>query len=282
MSHDGGEGIGRGADDVSTLDFSSLVALLREPNMPSGGAETVRRVLRRCPLDGDATVLEIGCNTGFTTIEIASWTRAHVVGIDVNDRSLTHARAKATRYGIDNASFVRSDALALPFGAGTFDLVFCSNVTSFIVDHAAAAAEYRRVLRPRGVLAAVPIYYVEDPPEPLRRAVGAAIGIDLPVLSRDYWIELFSDPRLHLFAEEAYRYDDRSADDIRRYVDMVMQQADLDRERADVRRALHDRLLYFYELFNENLRYAGFSILLWRLDHPNREPILHSARRVHT
>ncbi|MFC0542580.1 class I SAM-dependent methyltransferase [Kutzneria chonburiensis] len=264
--------------EIRALDFSSVVGLINEPNMPSGGGDTVRRVLQLARPRPGRPVLEVGSNTGYTTIELASWLDAPVTGLDVNPVSNAFADAKARAAGIDNVTFVLGDGQGMPFRDNTFELVFASNVTSFMSDHGKAGDEYYRVLAPRGVLAAVPIYYRSAPPESLRGAVEQAIGVPLPVTSKDYWVDVFSRPGVSLIADEPYEYVRQSGDRIAEYVETVMGQAHLDAQPTDKVDALRERLTYFYELFDENLSYCGYSILLFRAGHPNPEPVLHATR----
>lgn len=266
--------------EIRELDFSRLVGIVNEPNMPSGGGHTIRRVLELARPRAGEQILEVGSNTGYTSIEMASWVDAPVVGVDINPVSNEFARKKAAAAGIDNVSFEQGDGHSLGFQDGEFQLVFCSNVTSFIDDHRRAAAEYYRVLGDRGILAAVPIYYRETPPEELRRRVEAAIGVPLPVTSLEYWTDVFSHPEATLVVEEPYEYVRQTPERIQKYVDDVFRQPHLECQPEEKLAALRDRLTYFYDLFDENLSYAGFSILLFRRSHPNPEPILHEARRV--
>jgi ubiquinone/menaquinone biosynthesis C-methylase UbiE len=264
--------------EIKTLDFSRVVGLTNEPNMPSGGGATVRRVLELAHIRPGRPVLEVGSNTGYTTIEMASWIDAPVTGLDVNPVSNAFAAAKAAAYGIGNATFVLGDGQGMPFPDDYFDLVFCSNVTSFMDDHGKAINEYYRVLAPLGILASVPIYYRRTPPEPLRARVEEAIGVRLPVTSRDYWADMFSRPRVSLIADESYEYVRQSPERIAAYTATVMSEPHLRDLPTDKLAALRNRLTHFYELFDENLAYCGYSILLFRLGHPNPEPVLHTTR----
>lgn len=265
---------------IENVDFSTLVGVANEPNMCSGGTATIRRVLQQVPVHADSRFLEVGSNTGFTTIEFASWIPGKVYGVDINPKSIELARKKASAFGITNAEFIHANALTLPFENHRFDLVFVSNVTSFIQDRERAITEYYRVLKPRGVLAAVPIYYHEAPPEELRKRVEEAVGAPIPVRGKDYWQNLFSHTGTELFFDEEYEYIYQSPERIAAYVDMVMSHPHLGEFPAETRAAIANRLQYFYHLFNENLRYARYTILLYRTGAPNLEPILHQSRRV--
>lgn len=269
-------------DQIEAMDFSSLVGIANEPNMPSGGAATIRRVLEKVPGSHheSARLLEVGSNTGFTCIEMASWIRGQVTGVDINPISIDFSRKKAAAAGIRNVEFIQSNATGLDFPDGTFDLVFCSNVTSFVRDREQAIKEYYRVLKPLGVLAAAPIYYKDTPPNDLLKRVETAVGAPIPVRGKDYWTNLFQHPEAELYFEEEYEYIYQTQDRIDDYVAMVMDQPHMEQFTSQVRSAIQKRLTYFYQIFNDNLQYARYSILLYRLGAPNRVPILHETRRV--
>jgi len=96
-----------------------------------------------------ARVLEVGAGSA----PCARW--LHREGVDVVASDLSHAMLRAAleanrRTGVD-VPLVQADALALPFAAGSFDVVFTSyGVVPFVADAAALHREVARVLRPGG------------------------------------------------------------------------------------------------------------------------------------
>lgn len=61
--------------------------------------------------------LDVACGTGFLTRHL----RGDVVGLDASEQMLAEARKQ-----VPGASFVRGDALSLPFADGAFDRIFTS------------------------------------------------------------------------------------------------------------------------------------------------------------
>lgn len=180
------------AERVADLNFSQTVSLLNEPNMCSGGAETIRTVLRHVPpLHAASRILEVGSNTGFSVLEFASMVPGAVHGIDIEPYSVQLSQAKAEHLGLANAHFSVGDGTAIDYPEKDFDLVYASNVTSFIPDAARAVSEYYRVLKRFGTLAAVPIYYRSTPPPALLTKVEEAIGAPLQVRRLEDWLPVF-------------------------------------------------------------------------------------------
>lgn len=265
-------------EEIEKANFSELVSIVREPNMCSGGIETLRVIIRESNLRHDARILEIGSNTGFSSIEFASTLpHAKVIGIDINEQSVAFANDKAQRNGITNVDFIQSDALTLPFEDNYFDLVFCSNVTSFINDKNSAIKEYTRVLKPNGILAAVPIFYREKPPLNVKAEVEKAINAEIKSFNKEYWEKYFTSFNLQSFYTKDYKYVQSTAKDIQDYIEMVMRQEHLNYVSEAEKISMKNRLKYFYELFDLNLTYCGFSIMLYKYKPINNEPILHKT-----
>ncbi len=113
----------------------------------------------RLPLGPGARVLDIGCGEGRHAVAAAR-DAGEVVGVDLDPDRLVTAREDYDTYADGTpGTFLRGDALDLPFVDDGFDVVVCSEVLEHLPDHEAAIAELRRVCRPGGALAvSVPRY----------------------------------------------------------------------------------------------------------------------------
>jgi SAM-dependent methyltransferase len=72
-------------------------------------------------------------------------------GIDPSEAQLSFAR---TRPGVQGATFLQGDAMALPFDADRFDTAVMALVIFFVPEPAKGVAEMVRVVRPGGAVAA--------------------------------------------------------------------------------------------------------------------------------
>lgn len=97
-----------------------------------------------------ARVLDVGTGPGFLAILCASH-GCEVHGVDTSPNMMAEAARLARESGVD-ATFSRMDAGALDFPDGSFDCVLARNLTWTLLDPAGAYAEWRRVLRPGGLL----------------------------------------------------------------------------------------------------------------------------------
>lgn len=96
-------------------------------------------------------VLDVACGEGYGAALLAL-RASHVTGVDIDPRTLAHARKSYVEHG--NVAFVEGSAAALPMDDASVDVV-----TSFeTIEHLPAddqprmLAEFARVLRPAGIL----------------------------------------------------------------------------------------------------------------------------------
>jgi ubiquinone/menaquinone biosynthesis C-methylase UbiE len=105
------------------------------------------------PAGGVLEALDIGCGTGFLSLELAS--RGHrVTGIDFAPAMIAEARKKAVERQF-SIRFADADAEQLPFAAGTFDMAVSRHLLWTLPHPDAAIDEWVRVLRPGGRLIVV-------------------------------------------------------------------------------------------------------------------------------
>jgi SAM-dependent methyltransferase len=98
------------------------------------------------PLAKDKAVLDLGCNNGYGTNELARV--AHrAVGLDVSETAVADARR---RFGGAGPEFRVFDGNQIPFDDGTFSTVTSFQVIEHVVDTGAYLDEIARVLQPDG------------------------------------------------------------------------------------------------------------------------------------
>jgi len=118
-----------------------MVPLIFDPY----AVDITRRVVALAP----RRVLEIAAGTGAVTRALARALPASVeiVATDLNPPMLARAAAVGTARPV---TWQPADAMALPFDAGSFDLVVCQFGAMFFPDKGRAYAEVRRVLADGG------------------------------------------------------------------------------------------------------------------------------------
>jgi SAM-dependent methyltransferase len=116
-----------------------------------GRRRVIRAELDQLPLPRDARVLDAGCGSGRTLVELADY--GAVAGIELDPDAAQLARDR------DLGEIVVGRVEELPWGDEAFDLISCLDVIEHTPDDRRALIELRRVCRPGGfLLVTVPAY----------------------------------------------------------------------------------------------------------------------------
>lgn len=127
---------------------------LLDGELHPGGSLTTRRALQMAGVGTGDRLLDVASGSGGSALLAARELGASVIGVEYGAEAVREAREAAAAAGLGaRASFVRGDAEALPFAAGSFDAVLCECSLCTFGNKQRAVAEIGRVLRPGGRLA---------------------------------------------------------------------------------------------------------------------------------
>jgi SAM-dependent methyltransferase len=99
-------------------------------------------------------VLDVGCGPGTLTVDLATLIApGRMRGVDASADVIEAARRTAAERGVE-VDFSVGDAYALALDDGSVDIVHAHQVLQHLADPVAALVEWRRVLKPGGLLAA--------------------------------------------------------------------------------------------------------------------------------
>jgi SAM-dependent methyltransferase len=128
------------------LRIQTVDALSFESEIP-GWAEGQRRYLREISsaLDTSWRILDCACGDGVGLEELRSLGVKHLVGVEVSAEKARHARNRGFQV-------VEDDMHRLSFTDGLFDAVISSHTLEHALDPDRALEEFRRVLKPDGML----------------------------------------------------------------------------------------------------------------------------------
>jgi ubiquinone/menaquinone biosynthesis C-methylase UbiE len=142
-------------------------------------------------------VLDVCCGTGAASVAAAEavGSGGFVLGVDLAERQLTRARAKAHARGWTHADFRVGNLDDLPVSAGAFDAVLCVYGIFFVREMAGALARLWGSVRPGGVLALTT--WAERAFEPGNTAFWNAVRQVRPELVRTFpWHRIDTPARL--------------------------------------------------------------------------------------
>ena len=131
-----------------SVDAASYDAWYHTPRGSWIGEVEYRLLHRMLAPVPDATLLDVGCGTGYFTRRFAQNAGLRVTGLDPDREWLDYARA----HGRPNEVYIAGDARELPFPDASFDFVVSVTALCFIQDQRRALQEILRVTRKRFVL----------------------------------------------------------------------------------------------------------------------------------
>jgi ubiquinone/menaquinone biosynthesis C-methylase UbiE len=203
-------------ENIENMSVSELVSLIDEVNKPPGGIRALHEIAIHSFITPKSRILEVGCNTGYSSLELKRLTGAEVIGIDVNGASIEKAKIRAKREDLD-VRFIRSDATKMDFD-NEFDLVFCSNATSFMQEKQRAMKNYKKALKTYGFLASIPIYYVKQPSKSMLKQLSKELNVTIRAFDRRYWLNLFADKELELCYEHPIKFERHTEKEVSEYI----------------------------------------------------------------
>lgn len=114
-----------------------------------------RRLVEVAQIPAGSRVLDIATGRGAVLFPAAEQVGAqgHVIGIDLAEDMVKHTADEIRRRGVQNAEVRQMDAEQPDFPDGSFGAVTCGYALFFLPNLDRALAEYRRVLKPGGVIA---------------------------------------------------------------------------------------------------------------------------------
>ncbi len=255
---------------VQEIPYVSFMALLDEVNRPPGGKDSLRKVVQNSFITKDSNVLDVGCNTGFCTFEIAHLTKAKVTGIDISSDMIAAAKRYKTKDPLGAlTTFKVADGMNLPFKDATFDVAFSGGSTAFIDDKKRAIKEYSRVVRPWGFVVDINFYYHKTPPAALLKRLNNLLGIDIKPWNLKYWTSVYESAGLESYYRYAKKVKLVTKKDVRDYCRELSQEKV---HSKDVEKAIFERLNKTMSLFNQNHQYLSYGVFIYR-KRPYKEQI---------
>lgn len=143
----------------------TFLASLGKTRLRPGGIDATEWLFNQSNLTAKSIVLEVACNMGTTSIELAQRFGCTIYAIDMDKNALTQARENVAAAGLqDKIHVLEANATKLPFSDDTFDVVINEAMLTMYVDKAKTRLidEYYRVLKPGGRLLTHDIMFTRE------------------------------------------------------------------------------------------------------------------------
>ena len=170
-------------------EFNRWAEAGRGEGMEQDHLPIVLPVLDRMRLQPDDNVLDVGCGAGWLSSLLAEQVpEGRVVGIDVSDEMIRHARRRNAR--LENVISVVGEAEQIPWDADFFTHAISVESAYYWPNPARAAAELFRILREGGSAWIVMNYYRDNPHS---HQWGDILTVPAQLLSAEQWTALLRD-----------------------------------------------------------------------------------------
>ncbi len=131
------------------MEYQDALAILGVGTAHPGGLDSTIMWIKEIPWTNSMSVLDVGCGTGRSLLEIKKQAGCTVCGVDVRSKMIAKAKKRAAQLGV-SAQWVVANAEFLPFGDEEFDVVVTESVNVFL-QPGKALREYYRVLKRGGL-----------------------------------------------------------------------------------------------------------------------------------
>ena len=197
-----------------------------------GGLKLTKRILAREYIDQEKSILDVGCGTGQTSAYMAEKYQCSVTSLDSNTIMLMKAKQRfsSSHLPID---VVYGSAENLPFVEGLFDFILSESVTSF-TDVSLTIQEFKRVLKPNGVLLAIEIVLEDSLSKEEFKEMVDFYGVS-QLLTELEWYNLFHKAGFKQISVEKFKQFDENENDIDSVSDFFLSET------------IDDRLLEIFE-----------------------------------
>ncbi len=249
-------------NDIEKMNYVQLLASIGEINRPPGGKESIHKVVKNTFLTRDSKVLDVGCNTGYSSFEIAHLTKSHIIGIDISREMIETAKQFANEdvYG-KNIEFKIADGMNIPFEDEFFDLTISGGSTAFIDDKVKALQEYARVTKTWGFVADINFFYKKNPPKELIKKLNNLMQINIESWEKEYWLDIYHNTKMEIYYTHFADVYIPTKNEIIKYCEQMSMDVCAEN---DAQLLIKNRLIEIMTLFAENHRYLAYGVFVLR------------------
>lgn len=178
----------------------TFLAKLGKKRLRPGGKKATDWLIEQGHFSKDKKVLEVACNMGTTTIELAKTYGCQITAVDLDANALNQARINSEKAGVSElVTFEKANAMKLPYDDETFDIVVNEAMLTMQTEKGKNKCmdEYYRVLKKGGILLTHDVMLKQNDND-VREELSRAINVHVGPLTEGSWIQL---ARSHRFSK---------------------------------------------------------------------------------
>lgn len=259
------------------FDYIKLISLLQEINRLPGGKKAPKKMLDLASIMPSDKVLDVGCNSGFCTLETARLKKAQVTGVDISADMISSAKALLTKEADSIQKIVtyqQGDAMNLDFSDKVFDFVFSGGSTVFVSNIPKVLKEYKRVVKDWGMIGELVFFYKNAFPTDIVNEINKKLNINIQYWNLDWWLNQYKSAGLEIFEYYVSETEIVDLDKISDYVDTLVDSFIGSQENRNYISTNKAKLIDLYSLFNKNNQYLMCGIFILRNRFLPEEPYL--------
>ena len=111
------------------MDDAFLTELYKDiPKLGTGSPRVIHQVFKKLQLPSSPTILDVGCGTGMSSIELVKMSDGQIVSLDINQTYLDILEKKARAQNVaDRIRILKQDMFIMRFDDGAFDVIWAEN-----------------------------------------------------------------------------------------------------------------------------------------------------------
>lgn len=166
-----------------------------------------KKAFKMIPEINKPRILDIGCGTGVSTLELARLTNGEIIGLDIDQDALNRLDKKIEKAGLsDRFKTLYCSLLDIEFPDESFDIIW-SEGSIFVIGFEKGLQEWKRLIRPGGFMVVHDeMGDVEQKLDQISRSGYELLGNI--TLDTDVWRDEYFTPLEKLISETTAQYSD--------------------------------------------------------------------------